>query len=140
MEVRELIVHCTATREGEDYTVKQIREWHTAKPPKGNGWQDIGYHFVIYRDGTIHSGRSTCIVGAHCSGHNAHSLGICYVGGLASDGKTPKDTRTDAQKKSLLNLLRRLKTIYPNAKIYGHRDFAAKACPSFDAKTEYAGL
>lgn len=139
MEIKEIIIHCTSTKEGKDYTVEQIRQWHTAKPPKGNGWADIGYHFVVYRDGTVHSGRSTSVVGAHCKGHNSHSLGVCYVGGLGVDGKA-KDTRTDAQKKSLVNLLKRLRQLYPEAKIYGHRDFATKPCPCFDAKTEYAWL
>ena len=80
------------------------------------------------------------MIGAHCSGQNANSIGICYVGGLAKDGKTPKDTRTDAQKHSLLELLKELKAKYPNATIHGHREFAAKACPSFDAKSEYKDI
>jgi hypothetical protein len=73
-------------------------------------------------------------------GHNKHSIGICYIGGCASDGKTPKDTRTPEQKEALLALLRRLKARFPNATIHGHRDFAAKACPSFDAFREYRQL
>lgn len=140
MEVREIIIHCTATPDGKDYTVEQIRKWHTAKPPKGNGWDDIGYHYVIDRYGKINTGRSSNIPGAHCKGHNSISLGIAYVGGLSSDGKTPKDTRTDAQKKSLINLLKRLKQLHPNAKIYGHNNFSAKPCPCFNAKAEYANL
>lgn len=130
--INEIIVHCTATPEGKDYTVADIDKWHKAR-----GWKGIGYHYVIYRDGSIHQGRPETEIGAHCQGHNDNSIGVVYVGGLASDGKTPKDTRTDAQKKSLENLLKQLKQKYPKATIHGHRDFAAKACPSFDATKEY---
>ena len=130
--IKEIIVHCTATPEGRISTVEQIRYWH-----KQNGWKDIGYHYVVYLDGSVHDGRNVNISGAHCEGHNSHSIGVCYVGGCKLDGKTPKDTRTDAQKKSLLSLLKKLKSMYPQAKIYGHRDFSRKDCPSFDAKNEY---
>ena len=95
---------------------------------------------MIYRDGSIHEGRPLEQIGAHCVGHNKHSIGICYIGGCASDGKTPKDTRTPEQKEALLALLRRLKARFPNATIHGHRDFAAKACPSYDAFREYRQL
>lgn len=135
MNVTEIIVHCSATPEGRDFTVEDIRRWHKAR-----GFNDIGYHYVVYRDGTIHHGRSEKIQGAHCIGHNACSIGICYIGGCASDGKTPKDTRTPHQRSALIALLRSLHSRYPNAKIHGHRDFAAKACPCFDATTEYANL
>ena len=134
--INKLIVHCSATPEGRDVKTETIREWHI----KGNHWDDIGYHYVIELDGSIHKGREESAVGAHCSGQNANSIGICYVGGVAKDGKTPKDTRTEAQKQSLIELLTKLKAKYPHAIIYGHRDFAAKACPSFDAKHEYREL
>lgn len=133
--INKIIVHCTATPEGKNYTVDTIRKWHIAK-----GWSDIGYHYIIYLDGSVHKGRDEKIVGAHCLGQNANSIGVCYVGGVATDGKTPKDTRTEAQKQSLIDLLKKLKAKYPKASIFGHRDFAAKACPSFDAKTEYKNL
>lgn len=125
--ITEIIVHCSATPEGRDYTVAQIRQWHLQR-----GFRDIGYHYVIYRDGTIHTGRPVAQAGAHCTGHNAHSIGVCYIGGVAKDNKTPKDTRTEAQKKSLANLLKRLHELYPKATLHGHREFANKACPSFD--------
>lgn len=134
-KITKIIVHCTATPEGKNYTVDTIRKWHIAK-----GWSDIGYHYIIYLDGSVHKGRDEKIVGAHCLGQNANSIGVCYVGGVATDGKTPKDTRTEAQKRSLIDLLKKLKAKYPKASIFGHRDFAAKACPSFDAKTEYKNL
>lgn len=133
--INEIIVHCSATQEGKDFTIADIDRWHRQR-----GFTKIGYHYVIYRDGTIHVGRNESEVGAHCLGHNQNSIGICYIGGLSSDGKTPKDTRTDAQKKALTTLLQALKKKYPSASIHGHRDFAKKACPSFDATKEYMNL
>lgn len=134
-KITEIIVHCTATPEGKDYTIKDITQWH-----KQRGFSTIGYHYVVYRDGSVHTGRDVNVAGAHCTGHNAHSIGVCYVGGLAKDGKTPKDTRTNVQKASLEILLRKLRTLYPTAKIYGHNTFSAKACPCFDATKEYAKI
>jgi N-acetylmuramoyl-L-alanine amidase len=134
-KIDEILVHCAATPEGKDFTVEDIDKWHKAR-----GFKKIGYHFVIYNDGSIHKGRDIEEVGAHCTGHNSRSIGICYIGGVAKDGKTPKDTRTEPQKKALLELLGELRKKYPKAKIYGHRDFAAKACPSFDAKNEYKNI
>ena len=133
--INEIIIHCSATPEGKDYTVEQIRQWH-----KQRGFSDIGYHYVIYRDGSIHSGRPIERIGAHCLKHNAHSIGVCYIGGVAKDGKTPKDTRTDAQKESLIKLIKELKAKYPKATVHGHREYANKACPSFDVKSEYKNL
>ena len=130
--INEIIVHCTATKEGQDVTTSQIDAWHRQR-----GFRCIGYHWVIYRDGSVHAGRNVDEVGAHCTGHNAHSIGVCYVGGLDTDAKTPADTRTLAQKAALLDLIKRLKRIYPNASVHGHREFANKACPCFDAKKEY---
>ena len=132
-QIKEIIVHCSATPEGKDYTVQDIRRWHLQR-----GFKDIGYHYVIYRDGSIHTGRPVANIGAHCTGHNRNSIGICYIGGVATDCKTPKDTRTEAQKKALKSLLWRLHQQYPKATIHGHREFAKKACPSFDAKKEYS--
>ena len=133
--IKELIVHCSATPEGKDYSVDTIRQWHLQR-----GFSDIGYHYVIYRDGSIHIGRDESVIGAHCTGHNTNSIGVCYIGGCASDGKTPKDTRTTEQKQSLVKLLKELKTKYPQASIHGHRDFSSKACPSFDATKEYSSI
>ena len=133
--IYEIIVHCSATAEGKDFTVSDIKKWHLQR-----GFSDIGYHWVVYRDGTIVSGRPESTSGAHCTGHNSISIGVCYIGGCASDGKTPKDTRTDAQKDSLIKLLRELKKRYPKTKIYPHYKFANKACPSFNAEKEYSSL
>lgn len=128
--INEIIIHCTATAEGKDYTVDQIRQWHV----KGNGWKDIGYHYVIYRDGSIHPGRPIDQIGAHTTNHNTGTIGVCYVGGCAADGKTPKDTRTPQQKAALVELVRSLKTVFGISKVSGHREYAAKACPSFDVQ------
>ena len=139
--IREIIVHCTATPEGKDYTVSDIRRWHTTPVSQGGrGWKDIGYHYVVYRDGTVHTGRDVNVIGAHCTNHNSYSIGVVYVGGCATDGKTPNDTRTAAQRMALVKLLKELRALYPQAKIYGHRNFASKACPSFDALNEYKNI
>lgn len=133
-DIKEIIVHCSATPEDRNYTVEEIDRWH-----KNRGWSGIGYHYVIYLDGSIHKGRDIEKVGAHCTNHNKNSIGICYIGGCDKD-MDPKDTRTQEQKDALIEILTRLKKRYPDAKIYGHRDFANKACPSFDATTEYAEI
>lgn len=133
--INEIIVHCSSTAEGKDFTVADITRWH-----KQRGFTTIGYHYVIYRDGSVHNGRDINVSGAHCTGHNTHSIGVCYIGGCKADGLSPKDTRTPAQKDALLKLLKQLRKLYPTAKIRGHRDFANKACPSFDATKEYATL
>ncbi len=135
-KIDKLIIHCSATPEGRDVKTEIIKNWHV----NGNHWKDIGYHYVIELDGSVHKGRDESVIGAHCSGQNANSIGICYIGGIAKDGKTPKDTRTEAQKQSLIKLLKELKQKYPKATIHGHCEYANKACPCFDAKTEYEYL
>ncbi len=135
-QINKIIVHCSATREGENIPVETIRKWHV----EGRGWSDIGYHFYIDLEGEIFKGRDIAKIGAHCKGQNRNSIGICYCGGVESDGKTPKDTRLDCQKDSLLAVLRTLKAMYPDATIHSHRDYARKACPSFDATEEYKYL
>ena len=133
--IKEIIVHCSATPEGKDFTVEDVRRWH-----KQQGWSDIGYHYVIGRHGEKWTGRDVDVSGAHCEGHNRNSIGVCYIGGLDETGKKAKDTRTLQQKAVMLSLLTELKRLYPQAKIYGHRDFARKDCPSFDAKNEYKNI
>jgi len=133
--IKEIIIHCSATRESQQISVDTIRDWHLAK-----GWNDIGYHFYIDLDGTIHKGRDIDKMGAHCKGHNRNSIGVCYCGGVEADGKTPKDTRTQEQKESLLHVLKTLKAMYPESMIYSHNEFANKACPSFDATGEYEDI
>ena len=134
-KINKLIVHCTATPEGRHTTVDDIRSWH-----KQRGWSDIGYHIVIYLDGTVHEGRPVEIQGAHCKGHNKDSIGIAYVGGINKTDFKPEDTRTDEQKESLAFMLEYYKTRHPDAVVYGHNDFSSKACPSFNAKKEYDNI
>lgn len=134
-KINEIIVHCAATPEGKNFKAADIDRWHRERKMKC-----IGYHYVVDLDGTVEPGRPESEIGAHCLGHNQYSIGVCYVGGLAADGKTPKDTRTAVQKEALLALLNKLRAKYPNASIHGHRDFAAKACPSFDATREYKNI
>ena len=133
--IKKIIVHCADTPEGRDDRAADIKRWHTEE----RGWSDIGYHYVVDLDGTIEPGRPIEKAGAHCTGHNADSIGVCYIGGCDKKMQ-PKDTRTDAQKASLLLLLKYLVAKYPGVTIYGHRDFANKSCPSFDAKKEYEDL
>ena len=132
-KIDKIIIHCSATREGQHIDVDTIRDWHV----NGRGWSDVGYHYVIYLDGTVHPGRPVERSGAHTKGQNSNSIGICYIGGVETDGKTPKDTRTPEQKAALDNLLFVLTDIFANTTIHGHNEFAAKACPSFDVQAEY---
>lgn len=130
--ITEIIVHSTATPKGMNATVSDIDRWHRQK-----GYDCIGYHFVILRNGQIQAGRAVGAVGAHCKGRNADTIGVAYVGGLNED-KQSADTRTGAQKIALNVLLADLVKQYPTIhKISGHRDYCNTACPSFDAKTEY---
>lgn len=125
--INEIIIHCTATPEGNDYTVEQIRQWHLAR-----GFNDIGYHYVVHLDGTVEAGRAEALIGAHVAGHNTGTLGVVYVGGVETDGKTAKDTRTPAQEAALMATCRALMAKYPAInKISGHNQYANKACPSF---------
>lgn len=131
--IKYLMLHCSATPRDRNITAENIRSWH-----KLRGFNDIGYHYVVRLDGTIEEGRNIGIPGAHCLGKNKCSISICYVGGVEKDGCTPADTRTEAQKEALKQLLANLIKIFPEAEICGHREFANKACPSFDARAEYS--
>lgn len=127
--IKEIIIHCSATPEGRDVTIDTIRGWH-----KQRGFKEIGYHYVIYRDGSVHTGRSVELPGAHCSGHNQNSIGVCYIGGMSKDMTEAKDTRTTAQQAALVKLIKELMTRYPGVSVHGHSEYANKACPSFDVK------
>ena len=132
--IDKIIVHCTATPANRNVTIDDITRWHKAR-----GFKTIGYHYVIYLDGSIHNGRPIETIGAHCSGQNANSIGVCYVGGIDLAGK-PSDTRTPMQKRGLLKILKELHRQFPESTIHGHREFAAKDCPCFDAQQEYKQL
>lgn len=130
-KINEIIVHCTATPEGKDFSVADIDRWHRAR-----GFDGIGYHYVVCRDGSVHKGRDVAKRGAHCKGHNAGSIGVCYVGGMTADGKTPKDTRTEAQRAALRAFVERLRREHPGASVHGHNEYSSKACPCFNVQTE----
>ena len=132
-----LVIHCSAVRPDQTSSAAQIDTWHRRDRHYKFG---IGYHYVVRRDGQIESGRPEWMVGAHCKNHNAHSLGICYEGGLNARGQ-PADTRTLAQKLAMVQLLEVLRRRYPKALIVGHHDLnPQKACPCFDAVKAYAEL
>ena len=125
-----IVVHCSATRVNQDFPVEALEACHKAR-----GFNSIGYHYYITKDGMVYPCRPETEVGAHARHYNAHSIGICYEGGLDEKGK-PADTRTPAQKDSLEDLLYGLSLDYPDAEILGHRDlpWVRKSCPCFDVK------
>ena len=143
--IKRVVIHCSATRENQDYTFKQLEKDH-----RNRGFTRCGYNYYIRKDGTVHEGRDIGDILAHATGYNIDSIAICYEGGLGINGK-PKDTRTDQQKQILLNIIVFCKTIWPNTLILGHRDLSPdknkdgiispdewlKDCPCFDAKSEY---
>lgn len=124
---KKIILHCSATPEGRDIKAKDILQWH-----KQRGFETIGYHYVIDLDGKVEQGRNESMVGAHCTNHNYDSIGICYVGGCDKKMQ-PRDTRTQAQKDALLDLVFLLLQKYHLTidDVYCHNQFASKACPSF---------
>lgn len=147
-----IVVHCSASREGQDVRAADIRKWHLER-----GFADIGYNFVIDLDGTVETGRPLSRDGAHCNtagtsgkSYNKHSIGICYVGGLDKNGN-PKDTRTEAQKKAMRELIDSLMDKYPIIEVIGHRDASPdvngdgeitrnewiKECPCFNVRAEF---
>ena len=130
-----IVVHCSATRCNQRFPVTALIRCHADR------FGFTGYHYYITRDGTVTQTRHEQLIGAHARGYNSHSLGICYEGGLDKEGN-PADTRTHRQKRALLQLLKTLKKEHPAARILGHRDLpnVHKACPCFDAQTEYSNL
>jgi N-acetylmuramoyl-L-alanine amidase len=132
--VNKLIIHCSATPPSMDVGVYEIKKWHTDKKPRGNGWSDIGYHWVIRRDGTIEDGRDVNKIGAHTKGYNTGSLGLCLVGGV--NGVNDADANfTDKQWHSLELMARGIKAMIPHITIHGHNEYANKSCPSFSVQT-----
>ena len=132
--VTHLTVHCAATPEGRAVTYDQINAWDKAK------FGQISYHYVIELDGKITRTLRDDQLGAHTGGHNTGNIGVCYIGGVCADNATPKDTRTDAQKKSLREVIKLYQTRYPGIQVLGHRDWpnVQKACPSFDCRASVA--
>jgi len=135
--IDEIVLHCSATREGQDISVETIRSWHV----DGNGWSDIGYHAVIMLDGTLELGRPLHRSGAHVKGHNANTIGGCYIGGVEADGKTAKDTMTPAQEQAFRNYVTAVRQILgPYVAISGHNQYSSKDCPSFDVREKFADI
>ena len=162
-QIDNLVVHCADTPDGAYFDVDDIRDWHInpkklkddkykykgviydskedlpedVRNQKGNGWSDVGYHYIVLLDGQIQKGREDKTTGAHVGGHNSNSIGICYIG-----GGNGEDTRTTPQKASLVHLISFLRRLYPDSVVLGHRDFegVTKACPCFDAQDEYKYL
>ena len=133
--INKIILHCSATPEGRHTTVEDIRLWH-----KAQGWSDIGYHYVVYLDGSVHLGRPIEVSGAHTKRLNKNSIGVVYVGGIDAINFKAKDTRTPEQKEALDCLLNELMGNYSGATLHGHNEFASKACPSFDVQKEYKNI
>ena len=132
--INDIIIHCSASPMGRDDSADDIRRWH-----RQQGWADIGYHYVVRLDGTVEYGRYVSKAGAHCRGHNAHSIGVCYVGGIGAHGR-PCDTRTPAQKSALLKLVTQLIYKY-RCRVHGHNEYDKnKDCPCFDVQKEYGRL
>lgn len=146
--IKRIFVHCTATREGQDIDAATIKRWHL-----GQGWSDIGYHFVIRLDGSIERGRPEHIPGSHARGFNTESVALVYVGGLNAQGAA-KDTRTPAQTQAMARLVGDLVKAYPGADVLGHRDISPdldgdgkiephewlKMCPCFDVREWWSGV
>lgn len=144
----EIIIHCSATKENQNITVERIAQMH-----KERGFNTIGYHYYITKDGVVHKGRPESSTGAHCLGHNDKSIGICYEGGLDINGKA-KDTRTSKQKESIIKLIKDIKSRYKIKIVMGHRDTSPdldhdgqiepneyiKQCPCFNAIQEYKNI
>lgn len=132
--LHRIILHCSATIEGAHFDVATIRQWHTSPP---RNWSDIGYHYVIWLDGTIEKGRPIEKSGAHTRGHNADSIGVCYIGGVDKDNK-PKDTMTPIQDIAFIKLVQSLRMVFgQHLTIHGHNEYAKKACPSFEVADKY---
>lgn len=148
MKKSYLMIHCTATPEGREVSRETLDGWHKARrfeaytDPASGKKTYAGYHLLVHLDGSYERLRPDGARGQHCAKHNMNNIAIsiCYVGGCAADGKlTPKDTRTEAQKRTLRTLVSTYRARYPGIKVVGHRDFDAKACPSFDVGSEYGG-
>ena len=121
--INKIIVHCADTYHDMDIGVEEIRQWHLDR-----SFNDIGYHFVIRRDGTLEIGRPIDVQGAHVSGLNKHSIGICLVGGK------PRFNFRDVQMNQLRETVRDLLVTYPDATVHGHNEYSDKACPDFDVQ------
>ncbi len=133
-EIKRVILHCTATKEGAEVDVDTIRQWHKAR-----NFSDIGYHYVILLNGEIALGRNLFTQGSHTRGENEDSIGVAYVGGLDEKGK-PKDTMSLYQDIAFMRLFESLSVTFGKLDLHGHNEFSNKACPSFDVQSKYKFL
>mgnify|MGYP003112253072 FL=1 len=124
-----IVIHCSATKPRMDIGLTEIRKWHV----QGNGWRDVGYHYIIRRNGEVELGRSIRDTGAHAAGYNHKSVGLCMVGGMAEDNSA-ENNFTAQQWTALLDLVKQLKADYPEADVIGHNEISEKECPSFDVQ------
>lgn len=123
-----IFVHCSATKPSMNWGVREVRQSH-----KERGFLDVGYHFIIKRDGTVEAGREESAIGSHAKGYNHNSIGVCLIGGV--DDRMKMDANfTPAQMTALRSLLVELLAKYPGSVLRAHHDIAPKACPSFDLK------
>ena len=140
--LRYLVIHCTATPEGREVSSADIRRWHTSPPPKGRGWKQVGYTDMIHLDGRterlVDNNEDAWVdpweITNGAKGYNSVSRHLVYVGGLAKDAVTAKDTRTPAQLKTMTAYVKSFHQRFPDVRIIGHNEVAAKACPSFDVQ------
>jgi N-acetylmuramoyl-L-alanine amidase len=146
-QINFICIHCTASQ--PNATIKSISDYHH----KVKGWKVGGYHYIIEANGLYENTVNIKNVSNGVAGHNADSIHIAYVGGIDKQGKA-KDTRTEAQKDTLIELIRSMKKLFPNAKVLGHRDFSEdkngngiidpweriKECPCYDCLTEYKDI
>ena len=133
-DLKRVILHCSATPEGREFGAEDIRRWHINR-----GWTDIGYHYVIHIDGLIETGRPVSIQGAHTSGENEDSVGVCYIGGLDLS-MDAKDTMTVPQEIAFVELVNSLRLIFGDLFIHGHNEYSPKACPSFSVEEKFGFL
>ena len=127
-DINQIIIHCSYTKPGQYVTASTIRHWHVEE----RGWSDIGYHYVITRDGELEQGRPIEKAGAHAKGHNSNSIGVCLVGGMKANG-TPDCNYTRAQWDKLGSVVGMLQTVYSVGTVIGHRDLdSGKECPCFN--------
>ena len=124
-----IVIHCSATKPSMDVDAETIRNWHVNE----RGWRDIGYHKVIKRNGDVEDGRDVRDSGAHAAGYNSKSVGVCMVGGMAEDNSAEANF-TAQQWTALLDLVKQLKSNYPDADVIGHNEISEKKCPSFDVQ------
>lgn len=141
-ELKYLVIHCTATPENREVKAAEVRGWHCNPKPQGQGWRQVGYTDMLHLDGEwerlVDNNEDAWVdpweVTNGAKGYNSVSRHIVYVGGVASDGRTPKDTRTPEQRTALADYVLKFHSQHPNVRIIGHNEVAAKACPSFDVR------